>query len=409
MKKLNLILVLVLVFNSCIEVDKCTDVICDTGVCVDGICVGETDNKIVTQNITSDTTWTSDNIYELRGMISVENGVTLTIEAGTVIKGSMGSSTNASALIVAIGGRIVADGTKTSPIIFTSVSDEITPQQIQNGDFSSPNLTMDNNGLWGGLIILGGAPISTSVSPTQIEGIPSTNINGRYGGSDASDDSGILRYVSIRHGGTNIGSGNEINGLTLGGVGSGTIIENIEIVGNQDDGIEFFGGTVNVKNLIVANVGDDAIDIDQSWGGTLDNFAVVCGTSTDHALEVDGPEGMYVDESSNVINGTIKGSGVSEIGDFRDDARGNFSNIYFYNFPNPNTGKGDFTLSSGSELTYQQNKLTFSNLEITTIHQLDSIFKNGTHIHTNNVNTNTIGVDTTVFSDWTWVMQNLML
>ena len=398
-----------LVFNSCIEVDKCADVICDTGVCIDGICIGETDNTVVTQNISSDTTWICDNVYELRGMISVESGATLTIEAGTIIKGGMGTATNASALIVANGGKILANGTEANPIIFTSVSDEITPHQIQNGDFSSPNLTMDNTGLWGGLIILGNAPISTSVSPTQIEGIPSTNINGRYGGSDVSANSGILRYVSIRHGGTNIGSGNEINGLTLGGVGNGTIIENIEIIGNQDDGIEFFGGTVNVKNLIVANVGDDAIDIDQSWGGTLDNFAVVCGTSTDHALEVDGPEGMYVDESSNVTNGTIKGSDESEIGDFRDAARGNFSNIYFYNFPNPNGGKGDFTLSSSSESTYYQNKLTFSNLEITTVHQLDSIFKNGTYVHANRVNTNTVGVDVSVFNNWTWVMQNSLI
>ena len=82
----------------------------------------------------------------------------------------------------------------------------------------------------------------------QIEGIPASDLNGLYGGTEATDNSGVLKYISIRHGGANIGEGNEINGLTLGGVGSGTTIENIEIVANDDDGIEWFGGTVNVKN-----------------------------------------------------------------------------------------------------------------------------------------------------------------
>ena len=113
------------------------------------------------------------------------------------------------------------------------------------------------------------------VSEVQIEGIPSSDANGLYGGNNDEDNSGVMTYISIRHGGANIGEGNEINGLTLGCVGSGTVISNIEVVANQDDGIEWFGGTVNVSNAVVWNAGDDAIDTDQAWAGTLDNFVVV--------------------------------------------------------------------------------------------------------------------------------------
>lgn len=110
------------------------------------------------------------------------------------------------------------------------------------------------------MIVLGYAPISADALTAQIEGIPPSDPNGLYGGDQPFDNSGVIKYVSIRHGGTNIGEGNEINGLTLGGVGSNTIIENIEIVANQDDGIEWFGGTVNVTNVVLWNVGDDAVD-----------------------------------------------------------------------------------------------------------------------------------------------------
>jgi hypothetical protein len=89
------------------------------------------------------------------------------------------------------------------------------------------------------------------------------------------DNSGVFKYVSIRHGGTSIGSGNEINGLTLGGVGSETVIKNIEIVANADDGIEWFGGTVSITGAIIWNCFDDALDTDQAWNGTVSNFIVV--------------------------------------------------------------------------------------------------------------------------------------
>jgi len=107
------------------------------------------------------------------------------------------------------------------------------------------------------------------------------------------DNSSVFSYVSIRHGGTNIGQGNELNGLTLGGVGSGTIIDNIEVVANQDDGIEFFGGCVDAENLLVWSHGDDGLDIDQGYSGLIENFVVVEGGNSDHALELDGGEGPW--------------------------------------------------------------------------------------------------------------------
>jgi hypothetical protein len=185
----------------------------------------------VTESIASGkrTIWTSDNTYHLNGRIFVEGGAELHIEAGTVVKGLPGDSTDASVLIVARGGKIFAEGTATKPIIFTAESD----------DLNDPlNPAYDTKGLWGGLIILGNAPINASGGETNIEGIPTTDPRGLYGGTDENDNSGVLRYVSIRHGGISIGEGNEINGLTMGGVGRGTTIEYIEVFANLDDGYE---------------------------------------------------------------------------------------------------------------------------------------------------------------------------
>lgn len=266
-------------------------------------------NKVISSNITSNTTWYADTVYQLGGRITVTSGATLTIQPGTVIKGEAGTGSNATALLVARGGKLMAEGTASLPIIFTSVADEITPEMVAAGNFASPNLDPTVNGLWGGVLIMGNAKISPKpgtageLLEVQIEGIPTSDANGLYGGNNDADNSGVVKYVSIRHGGTNIGSGNEINGLTLGGVGNGTVIENIEIVANQDDGIEYFGGTITTKNVISWNCGDDALDTDQSFGGTIDNFVVI--TPADHAFELDGPEGNYaaghIIKNGNVI------------------------------------------------------------------------------------------------------------
>ncbi len=266
------------------------------------------DGILIEENITENTTWETGNVYVLGGRIAVMDGVTLTIEPGVIVKGQVGTGVNATALLVARGATIDAQGTADLPIIFTSVADELSPEDLEDGNFASPNLDPDMNGLWGGVIVLGKATISASndndedISEIQIEGIPTSDPKGLYGGNIDTDNSGILKYISIRHGGANIGSGNEINGLSLGGVGSGTTIENIEIVSNQDDGIEWFGGTVNVSDVVVWNVGDDGIDTDQSWAGTLDNFFVI--TVAGHAFELDGPEGSF-EAGHTIKNGTV--------------------------------------------------------------------------------------------------------
>jgi hypothetical protein len=375
----------------------------------DGSCkYNDTHNEsfvYVSSNITESTTWETGKVYVLTSRIAVTNAATLTIQPGVIVKGEAGTGANATALIVARGAKLNAEGTASQPIIFTSIADEIQPGQV-----ASPNLDATMNGLWGGLIVLGYAKISADAETAQIEGIPASDPNGLYGGTNDSDNSGIIKYISIRHGGANIGEGNEINGLTLGGVGNGTVIENVEVVGNQDDGIEWFGGSVHVKNVIVWNSSDDAIDTDQAWSGTLDNFVVICvpgSNPTDHALEIDGPEGTYI-AGHTIQNGTIKGSVDSEIADFRSDARGTFKNIYIFNFPDPAVGgKGDFALSgAATQANFASGDLSFDKLEITQASgvALSSIFLNGTHVHASSVisSNKTVGATTSAFSGWSW-------
>jgi len=364
-------------------------------------------NVFVNGNITANTTWTTGKVYVLSGRITVTAGATLIIQPGVIVKGEVGTGANASALVIARGAKINAVGTPTQPIIFTSVADEIKPGQI-----ASPNMDPTLEGLWGGILILGNAKGSFAggVTEIQIEGIPASDTNGLYGGNNDADNSGVLKYISIRHGGANIGEGNEINGLTLGAVGSGTVIENVEVVANQDDGIEWFGGTVSVKNALIWNSGDDAVDTDQAWAGTLDNFIVICGTNTDHALEIDGPEGTY-NAAHAVTNGSVKGHPKSEFGDYRAGARGSFENIYFFNFPAPtddnNAGRGDLSLSGDLTIAnFTGGILKFSKLEATLKDgvTLTTAFRNGTSAHATAValKANTVGASKAAFTGWTW-------
>ncbi|TDQ17231.1 hypothetical protein DFQ04_1883 [Algoriphagus boseongensis] len=402
MKKFNSLLLIFLVavlgFTSCIEGNE--KPIIDEG--------GDNSSIVISSNITTNTTWETGKVYVLSGRISVVSGVTLTIQPGVIVKGEVGTGANATALVIARGAKINAAGTSTQPIIFTTVADEIVPGQI-----ASPNLDPTLEGLWGGLLILGKAKGSFAgdIQEVQIEGIPASDTNGLYGGSENNDNSGVLKYVSIRHGGANIGEGNEINGLTLGGVGAATVIENIEIVANQDDGIEWFGGTVNVKNALVWNSGDDGMDTDQAWAGTLDNFIVICGSNTDHALEIDGPEGSFTNAGHTLSNGSIKGNPASEFADFRAGAAGTFRNLYFFNFPAPadnnNAGRGDLSLSGDNTIAnFTNGTLKFSALQATLKEgvTLTQAFRNGTDVHATAVaaKANTVGADKSVFSNWTW-------
>jgi len=140
---------------------------------------------LISENITADATWSADSGYILGGRIAVISGVTLTIEVGTIIKGQYGTGANATALLVARGATLNAQRTSTSPIIFTAVADEIQP-----GEILSPNMPSDAGGLWGGVIILGNVPASLGddASESNIEGIPISDINGLYGGTDAADN-----------------------------------------------------------------------------------------------------------------------------------------------------------------------------------------------------------------------------
>jgi len=291
---------------------------------------------------------------------------------------------------------------------------------------------VNQNGLWGGLIILGKAKVSAKGSGdvAQIEGIPADETFGTYGGDNDTDNSGVLRYVSVRHGGILIGSDNEINGITFGGVGSGTVVDHIEVVANKDDGLEFFGGSVNVSNAIVYGQGDDAYDIDQSYSGTISNWVYIAGADSDHALEVDGPESSLNSNGKfTMTNGTAKGL-ASEYADFRDGAQGTVQNSYFFNYPE----NADWELDAGdnddeieTSQSYIDKNLTFTGIEINVSHlaggnnTIPSIFSdkykvNGTAVNdpafdasmqTNSslMNTPTIGANTTVF-DWTFTSQS---
>lgn len=382
MKKLVLSALIIssLVFTGCFKDDDTPIVIEETTIINNNNVDpnggdGECPIVPVTGAITEDATWTNDNIYQLNQKVVVDNGATLTIEAGTIIKGSPGTGSLASALIIARGSRINAVGTAEAPIIFTSTADNITC-----GETAGTNLDQDDRGRWGGLIVLGNAPCSFSgdILETQIEGIPADDTFGLYGGSDPADNSGVLSYISIRHGGALIGEGNEINGLTLGGVGNGTIVNNIEVVANVDDGIEFFGGTVNASNLLIWSCGDDALDIDQAYSGTIDNAVVVLGNISDHAFEIDGPEGTgsgsFILQNTTIIGNTDTENG--EYADYRSGATGATNNIYAYGFKDSSDIELD---NDGVATNYNNGLLTFGTWEIvlpTGVVNVEDIFKN---------------------------------
>jgi hypothetical protein len=356
----------------------------------------ENDVIAVSGSITSDVTWFKDNIYRLDGRVIVENNATLTIEAGTVIKASPGQGAFASALIISRDGMINAQGSVTEPIIFTTLADD-----IESGMITSPNLDPTNTGLWGGVIILGEAQISAQnaddqdVSELQVEGVP-TSVNALYGGNNDADNSGVFSYVSIRHGGANIGDGNEINGLTMGGVGSGTTINNIEIVGNQDDGIEWFGGSVSVNNVLIWNCGDDGLDTDQDWIGTCSDFIIV--TPNGSAFELDGPEGSLNRGTHQFNNGVVyAGSSISDLVDWDGNTNAGVSNVYFYGIDAAYTdgissfgGDGTGT-NSGWEYTLAAGAVA------------DSVFQGvpTTILTAVAANQNTVGPDASGFT-WTW-------
>lgn len=294
-------------------------------------------------------TWTkANNPYVLNGTIFVKGGTDLVIEPGVVIRGqgrsAAGTAGAPGSLVVTQTGTINASGSSTDPIIFTTAAldengDDIADttggffdQSTSSSDTfldatpsTAPLAPIDGNGdanesLWGGLVVLGQAPTSVGTDTAEqgnataqlhhIEGLPKTS-DSVYGGNVTQDNSGVLRYVSVRHGGDEIGSANEINGVTLGGVGAGTLIEFVEVYCNYDDGFEFFGGTVNTNNLVVTYAGDDQFDGDQGWVGVNQYwfaalpYFTIGSKNGDKAFEFDGDDG-----NTPVTDHNVNGSGA---------------------------------------------------------------------------------------------------
>jgi hypothetical protein len=201
-------------------------------------------------NISTNTTWTSGNVYLLNGFVYVTSGATLTIQAGTIIRGD---KVNKGTIIVEKGGKIDAQGTSTNPIVFTS--NQVAGSRAY-GD-------------WGGIILLGNAVINVPGGSATIEG----GVNRTYGGTNDNDNSGTLKYCRIEYSGIAFEPNNEINGLTMGGVGDGTTLDYIQVSYNGDDAFEWFGGKVNAKHLVALGTYDDDFDTDFGYRGKI-QFAV---------------------------------------------------------------------------------------------------------------------------------------
>lgn len=236
MKKISLLLLLVLTFTSCKKDNPQP--------------IPNPDTKtFVTGPITQNTTWYKDSTYVLSGFVFVKNGATLTIQPGTTIFGDKASK---GTLIITRGSKIIAEGTSTQPIVFTSAQPD----------------SLKTYGDWGGLVILGNATINVPGGTALIEG-GLLGQDATYGGTNDNDNSGILKYVRIEYGGIAYQPNNEINGLTFGGVGRETIVENVQVSYAGDDGFEWFGGTVNCKNLIAYKCWDDDFDTDFGYRGMV--------------------------------------------------------------------------------------------------------------------------------------------
>lgn len=347
------------------------------GIVSGGVATHEFDLSVNT--LTCDTTW------RFNKKIYVPNGKDLVIQPGTVIKWDDNAGTNANALIVSRGGQIIADGTASCPIIMTSSADGL------NGAYA-----VTNRGKWGGLVILGrafnnvrstdlkdgGPNPSTSITGTDgvglIEGLnagESRNFYGAAVGAEINNDnSGILRHVSLRHGGELLGTANEINGLTMGSVGSGTIIENIEVTSNFDDAFEWFGGSVNCKYLVAMHCDDDYIDYDQGYTGKIqfvyglqgpDHASGGATQQGDNCIEGDGDDGpgnTAADSDPTIYNVTIIGRafGTAPLDgeglELRREAKGFIGNSIFANL---NRG---VNLATGASANYNTNNtLNFQN------------------------------------------------
>ena len=290
----------------------------DLGVSIETpeVTPGET-STVIGGRITEDLTLVANTEYQLTEALFVEDGTTLTIEEGVTIQATAGGTDIF--ILVDRGGVIEANGTANAPIIITS------------------SATTPSPGDWGGLIINGRAPISRQEGGS-IEAATEVRNDILFGGDIATDDSGTLNYVTLEYTGARINDDAEHNGLTLNGVGNGTTISNIAIFNGDDDAIEWFGGTVDVTNLLVVNPRDDMFDVSQGWTGTLTNaygireagFASV--TSDPRGVEsdgnLDGNTPTDINQSNFTMTGiTIVNEGSVELNDAIKVRRGATSTI----------------------------------------------------------------------------------
>jgi hypothetical protein len=241
-------------------------------------------NISVTASITTNTSWTNNNTYILYGDIIVKSGATLTIQEGTIVKGD---KTTLSRLVVAIGGKLVAQGTPEQPIVFTS--------NQAAGSRSRAD--------WAGLAVCGRAPVnfrdgSGNSAQGRLECGTTTDYD--YGGSIADDSSGVISYVRIEYAGFVCGSNSELNSLTMGGVGNRTKIDHVMVSFGQDDGYEFFGGTVNANHIISYGSRDDDFDTDNGYSGKV-QYGLVIRVDT----IADQGDISNAFESDNDANGTF--------------------------------------------------------------------------------------------------------
>jgi hypothetical protein len=228
---------------------------------------------MVQGDITQNQTWTADKVYVLNGAVFVKPGAILTIQAGTTVRGL-----DRSFLVIERAAKIMAEGTPTNPIVFTSAQE---PGSRTARD-------------WGGLWINGRAPINTPGG----EDLGEAGITGTYGGGanpDPNDSSGVIRYVRIEFAGFAVGPDREINNFTLAGVGAGTIVDHVHVNRGADDGIEFFGGTVNVRYILGTGPGDDCFDWQTGFVGKAQ--FIVC--QQDGSVDPAADRGIEADNNEN--------------------------------------------------------------------------------------------------------------
>lgn len=297
----------------------------------------------VDSDVLVDTTWESGRRYILKKTIYVENA-NLTIEPGVIIEGERGS-----ALVVTPGSRLFSRGAIGDPIVFTSAQDE--------GNRS--------RGDWGGIVLLGNAPVNQPLA--TIEGLPEGEYRGAFGGSDTGYSCGVVEFTRIEFAGFEVYKDNELNGLTLGGCGNKTIVRNLQVHRALDDGIEMFGGSVNLKNLVISGAGDDSIDWDWGWTGDV-QFAVIQHHPDvgDNAFEGDnnGNDHEALPRSEPTFyNVTLAGSGNSQKMHrgmvIREGSGGHFHNMLIdsYAIEAVDTRDDALSLVSRNQLTFGDNLL----------------------------------------------------